>query len=109
MIILMVLVSINRLKPTKFDGTLYNMTRNMIRFMIKPTKFGRNFQECDNTFVRCEVGGWPPLVLCFEHSYDRDAVLGKAHLLERRVAIKVLIITLGHCSYINQHTWTLFQ
>ena len=33
--------------------------------------------------VRCEVGGWPPLVLCFEHSYDRDAVLGKAHLLER--------------------------
>ena len=78
----------------------------MIRFMIKPIKFGRNIQEGDNIFVRCEVGGWPPLVLCFEHSYDRDAVLGKAHLLERRAAIKVLISTLGHCSFTNQHTRT---
>ena len=112
----MALISINRLKPTKFDGILYNMIRRMIRLMIKPIKFGRNFQECDNIFVRCEVGGWPPLVLCFEHSYDRDAVLGKAHLLERQAAIKVLISTLGHCpisistlghcSFTNQHTRT---
>ena len=78
----------------------------MIRFMIKPIKFDRNIQECNNIFVRCEVGGWPPLVLCFEHSYDRDAVLGKAHLLERRVATKVLISTLGHCSFTYQHTRT---
>ena len=45
------------------------------------------------------MGGWPPLVLCFEHSYDRDAVLGKAHLLERSPAFicqcPLLMITEG--------------
>ena len=46
------------------------------------------------------------MVLCFEHSYDRDAVLGKAHLLERRDAIEVLISTLEHCSYTNQQART---
>ena len=60
----MVLVSINRLKPTKW---------------VEAKVEQQIFVE------RCEVGGWPPLVLCFEHSYDRDAVLGKAHLLDRQL------------------------
>ena len=30
-----------------------------------------------------DVGGWPPVVICFEQSYDREAVLSKAHCLEK--------------------------
>ena len=30
-----------------------------------------------------DVGGWPPVVICFEQSYDREAVLSKAYCLEK--------------------------
>ena len=30
-----------------------------------------------------ELGGWPPVLLCFEQLYDRDVVLNRAHCLER--------------------------
>ena len=33
--------------------------------------------------TKTEVGGLPPVVVCFEHVYDREAVLNRAHCLER--------------------------
>ena len=33
--------------------------------------------------TRVELGGWPPVLLCFSHTYDRDAVLSRASCLER--------------------------
>ena len=30
-----------------------------------------------------ELGGWPPVLLCFEQLYDRDVVLNRATCLER--------------------------
>ena len=34
-------------------------------------------------FPRSEVGGWPPLVICFQHYYDKEAILNRADMLER--------------------------
>ena len=34
-----------------------------------------------------DVGGWPPVVVCFEHAYDREAVLSKAHCMERNAIL----------------------
>ena len=33
--------------------------------------------------VRSEVGGWPPLVITFQHYYDKEAILNRADMLER--------------------------
>ena len=33
--------------------------------------------------TRTEVAGLPPVVVCFEHAYDREAVLNRAHCLDR--------------------------
>ena len=33
--------------------------------------------------TRVELGGWPPVLLSFEHSYDRDAVMSRASCLDR--------------------------
>ena len=33
--------------------------------------------------TRVELGGWPPVLLCFEQLYDRDVVLNRATCLER--------------------------
>ena len=33
--------------------------------------------------TQADVGGWPPVVICFEQSYDREAVLSKAYCLEK--------------------------
>ena len=33
--------------------------------------------------TRVELGGWPPVLLSFEHSYDRDAVISRAGCLDR--------------------------
>ena len=35
------------------------------------------------TCTRTEVGGLPPVVICFQHAYDREAVLNRAHCMER--------------------------
>ena len=29
------------------------------------------------------MGGWPPLVICFQHYYDKEAILNRADMLER--------------------------
>ena len=36
--------------------------------------------RCD---ARSEVGGWPPLVISFQHYYDKEAILNRADMLER--------------------------
>ena len=33
--------------------------------------------------IRSEVGGWPPLVITFQHYYDKEAILNRADMLER--------------------------
>ena len=33
--------------------------------------------------ARSEVGGWPPLVISFQHYYDKEAILNRADMLER--------------------------
>ena len=40
-----------------------------------------NLYRVESTIA--DVGGWPPVVVCFEHAYDREAVLSKAQSMER--------------------------
>ena len=40
-----------------------------------------NLYRLESTIA--DVGGWPPVVVCFEHAYDREAVLSKALCMER--------------------------
>lgn len=35
------------------------------------------------TPTKSEVGGWPPLVVAFQHYYDKEAILNRADMLER--------------------------
>lgn len=92
----MVLVSITRLQPTRWRHSCEtDLHFQFVLFLWCHFFFLLLFCSC--LFVRCEVGGWPPLVLCFEHSYDRDAVLSKAHLLDRYTDRKTPIVHKNHC------------
>ena len=33
--------------------------------------------------TRAEVGGWPPIVISFQHFYDKEAVLKRSDMLDR--------------------------
>ena len=67
-------------------------------FGVSPSPFGLDFGTLDfgtsdlgltiffyfrlsNT--RVELGGWPPVLLCFEQISDRDVVFNRASCLER--------------------------
>ena len=72
------LVNIFRLTPTKYEIAYFS---NLIIQFI-------NF--------RSEVGGWPPLVISFQHYYDKEAILNRADMLERS-GILVKILKLEGC------------
>ena len=40
---------------------------------------------------QADVGGWPPVVICFEQAYDREAVISKAYCLEKNGILVRLI------------------
>ena len=52
-------------------------------FRLTPTKYVGYRGDISNTLLRSEVGGWPPLVITFQHYYDKEAILNRADMLER--------------------------
>ena len=63
--------------------TLIKMMSDIVRTRLG---IGREITLVDIYRLSCtrtEVGGWPPIVICFEHAYDREAVLNRAHCMER--------------------------
>ena len=52
-------------------------------FRLTPTKYVGYRGGISNTLLRSEVGGWPPLVITFQHYYDKEAILNRADMLER--------------------------
>ena len=52
-------------------------------FRLTPTKYVGYKGSISNTLLRSEVGGWPPLVITFQHYYDKEAILNRADMLER--------------------------
>ena len=49
--------------------------------------------------ARSEVGGWPPLVITFQHYYDKEAILNRADMLERSG-----ILVSSHLSSLSCHS-----
>ena len=40
------------------------------------------------------MGGWPPLVICFQHYYDKEAILNRADMLERSGILVIILLIL---------------
>ena len=49
--------------------------------------------------TRAELGGWPPLVVSFQHFYDKEAVLKRTDMLDR----SGLIITEDMSRAVREH------
>ena len=54
-------------------------------FRLTPTKYSLTYLTYtpEHDYLRSEVGGWPPLVVSFQHYYDKEAILNRADMLER--------------------------
>jgi hypothetical protein len=49
--------------------------------------------------TRSELGGWPPLVVSFQHFYDKEAVLKRTDMLDR----SGLVITEDMSRAVREH------
>lgn len=68
------------------DENLDNLIKMMSDIMRTRLGIGREVALVDIYRLSCtrtEVAGLPPVVVCFEHVYDREAVLNRAHCMER--------------------------
>ena len=72
--------------PTQEDESLDSLVKLVSDLVRTRLGVGRELSLLEVTrlgVTRVELGGHPPLLLSFEHSYDRDAVVSRASCLER--------------------------
>ena len=70
-------------QPEETKDDLVKMISDLVRtkLCIGRDMLIESLYRVESTSV--DVGGWPPVVICFEQTFDRETVLTKAQTLER--------------------------